>query len=173
MLNMNLPLRAFLRLVDFSHYRNDKKDRQKPMQQSLCSTIVLYDGDCPLCRQEMQRLQSLDQAGRLTLLDINSPAFNEQYWGVSVDDASQALHVLTAEKIWMVGMPAIRHVYTQVGLAWLMAPSGWPLISRLADLAYRLIAPNRFVISRWLGLGKINNECTEQICTVKGDNDKS
>jgi len=173
MLNNNLPLRAFLRLIDFSHYRNDKNNRREPPQQSVCSTIVLYDDDCPLCRHEMQRLQSLDQAGCLTLLDINSPMFNEQYWGVSVEDASQALLVLTAEKIWMVGMPAIRHVYAQVGLAWLMAPSGWPLISSFANFAYRLIAPNRFVISRWLGLGKINNGCTEQICTVNDDNDKS
>ena len=172
MVNNNLPLRVFLKFISFSYYRNDENNRQKPTQPSVSSSFVLYDHDCPLCRQEMQRLKSLDPEDRLILVDINSPSFNEQYWGVSRDDASQALHALTAEKIWMVGMPAIRHVYALVGLGWLMAPSGWPLISRLADLAYHYIAPNRFVISRWLGLGKSNSKCNDHVCTAKGYNDK-
>ena len=167
MFNNNSPLQVFLKLIDFCNYRNYENERQMSDRYVDNSAIVLYDHDCTLCRQEMQRLKSLDHEDRLLLLNINSPIFNAHDRGVSREEVSQALHVLTAEKIWLVGMPAIRHVYAQVGLGWLMAPSGWPLISRLADLAYRYIAPNRYVISHWLGLGKVNGKCTDNVCAVK------
>ena len=167
MLKKILPLWAFLKPAHFCDYRNNKNIGQESEQRSLGSTIVLYDHDCLFCRQEIQRLKSLDSEDRLIPLNINSPIFSEEYWGVSHDDASAALHVLTAEKTWLVGMPAIRHVYAQVGLGWLMAPSGWPVISRFSDLAYRYIALNRYVISRWLGLEKVKGKCTDNACTVK------
>lgn len=158
------PFRAFLKFTNFCYYRNNENVWKEPSQAVIDGAIVLYDHDCPFCRQEMLRLKSLDHGDRLILLNMNSSIFNEQYWGVTREDASQTLHVLTAEKIWLVGMPAIRHVYSQVGLGWLMAPSGWPIISRFADLAYRYIAPNRYVLSRWLGLGKAESKCTDKVC---------
>lgn len=159
--------RYFLNLCNFCNYRNYYNDRRDKEQHVDESTIVLYDHECPLCRQEMERLKSLDHENRLTLLSIHSGNFDEKHWGVTKADASRALYVLTAEKIWLVGMPAIRHVYSQVDLGWLMSISGWPIISGISDLAYRYIAPNRYAISRWLGLGKSSYKCTDNKCTVK------
>lgn len=164
MIKTSSPLRAFLKFTDFCLYRNYGNKYQEHEQTYIDGTVVFYDHECPFCRQEMLRLKSLDSEDRLILLNMNSPVFDEHYWGVTREDASQALHVLTTDKTWLVGMPAIRHVYSQVGLGWLMAPSGWPVISRFADLAYRYIAPNRYAFSRWLGLGKAGNKCTDKVC---------
>ncbi len=165
MRNQTLPGRVFLKLVNFCFYRNNENKRQSNEPDLLSRSIVLYDHACPLCRAEMQRLKALDHDAKLILLDINSPDFNEDSWGVSRSAASTALHVFTPNDDWLIGMPAIRHVYTQVGLGWLMAPTGWPLVSPLADLAYRYFAPNRFVISRWLGMGRTSVTCSDDVCT--------
>ena len=167
MIKRILPLRAFLKQVDFCNYRNNENKPPRTDQGGLNKSIVLYDHTCPLCRQEMQRLKSLDDDDQLVLLSINSPLFSEAYWGVSYKDVSRSLHVLTAEKIWLVGMPAIRHVYAQVGLGWLMAPSGWPVISWFADMAYRFIAPNRYFISHSLGIRNNNSRCSDKVCSPR------
>lgn len=166
MMKMITPIRAFLKNINFCYYRNYKNIRQGINQDCLHSSIILYDHDCPFCRQEMQRLKSIDVDDCLILLNINSRLFNPEYWGVSREQASQSLHILTAERIWLVGMPAIRYVYAQVGQGWLLAPSGWPMITWLADLLYRYIAPNRYVISHWLGLSSNNQQCTNEFCTM-------
>ena len=165
MRNPIVPERVFLKLLNFCHYRNNENKPKADDPDTVSGSIVLYDHACPLCRAEMQRLKALDLNAKLMLLDINSPDFSEDTWGVSRSAASAALHVLTPNGDWLVGMPAIRHAYAQVGLGWLMAPSGWPLVSPIADLAYRYVAPNRFVISRWLGMGRASATCSDDVCT--------
>jgi predicted DCC family thiol-disulfide oxidoreductase YuxK len=165
------PVRFFLKPGNFSFYRNYKNYRQYSAADIFAVSVVLYDHACPLCRTEMQRLKRRDKYARLVLIDIDSPAFNEQTWGVSRSQAGRALHVLTPDDEWLVGMSAIRHVYQQVGLGWLLAITQWPLLSSVADLAYRYIAPNRQVISRWLGLETTSSPCAETVCRYT-NNDK-
>ena len=159
------PMRVFLKSVSFCLYRNYINNRQYQAVDIFAVSVVLYDHACPLCRTEMQRLKRQDKYARLVLIDINSAAFSEQTWGVSRAEAARALHVLTPANDWLVGMPAIRHVYEQVGLGWLLAITRWPVISSVADLAYRTIAPNRQLISRWLGLQSSSATCADAVCT--------
>ncbi len=158
------PAWFFLKPTNFSLYRNYIKYRQSQTADLFALSVVLYDHACPLCRAEMQRLKRRDKYARLVLIDIDSPAFNERTWGVSRDQASRALHVLTPDNEWLVGMPAIRHVYQEVGLGWLLAFTQWPLFASLFDLAYRYFAPHRYVISRWIGLSPTPAECSDAMC---------
>jgi predicted DCC family thiol-disulfide oxidoreductase YuxK len=155
----------FLKSYDFCFYRNNENNRQDDAADIFSVSVVLYDYACPVCRVEMERLKRRDRHERLVLLDINSPAFNEQTWGVTHAQASAALHVLTPDNEWLVGVPAIHHVYQQVGLGWLMAPTRWPVVASIADRFYRYIAPNRYAISRWLGLASTSVPCTDSVCT--------
>ncbi len=157
----SLSARAFFNRENFSRFRKNKNE------QATDAAIVFYDHACPLCRRAMLRLKARDRSHRLVLLNINGPDFRADEWGLSYRDVARALHVLTAEKIWLVGMPAIRHVYTQVGLGWLLAPSGWPLLSRFAEFAYRYIAPNRYVVSHWLGWQTSGDKCHGQACGIR------
>lgn len=157
--------RVFLKSAYFSLYRNYKNKRQQQDADLFNVSVVLFDNACPLCRAEMLRLKRFDRHARLVLLDINSPAFNPDTWGIDYADAARALHVLTPDNEWLVAMPAIRHIYERVGLGWLMAPTRWPLFSSLADRAYQWIAPNRQVLSRWLGLQAVASHCGQQTCT--------
>ena len=160
-------LRGFLKPIYFSFDRNNINNRQKaPPAATGCQ--VLYDHACPLCRAEMLRLKQHDRHGRIQLVDISDPGFDDSQWGFTREALSMALHVQTADGEWLVAMPAIRHVYRQVGLGWLMAPSGWPLLAPLADRLYRYIAPNRAQLSRWLGLH--TQPCNDDSCNVSQAN---
>ncbi len=165
--------RFFLKPLDFSLYRNYKNKRHQQDADLFNVSVVLFDKACPICRTEMLRLKQHDRHARLVLLDINSPAFNPDTWGVSHADAARALHVLTPDNEWLVAMPAVRHVYERVGLGWLMAPTQWPLLSSLADRAYQWLAPNRQAISRWLGMQAVSSDGGgQQACppsTKRGD----
>ena len=160
----SMPERAFLKLVNFCLYRNNINERQAAPGEDGAASIVFYDHACPICRGEMLRLKARDRHGRLVLLDINGLAFDAAFWNVTHSDLAASLHVLTANRVWLTGMSAIRHVYAQVGLGWLMAPTGWPLFSSLADRLYRHIAPNRLVISRWLGSAQASVHCSNSAC---------
>ena len=162
----NLPFRVFLNLMNFCNYRNNKTNKHNTTTDRSSSTVVMYDRACPLCRAEMQRLRARDRVGRLLLVDISAPGFEAVRWGFTQQALASALHVLTGDGEWLIGMPAIRHVYAQVGLGWVMAPTAWPVISSLADLAYRYVAPNRFVLSRWLGLSPATIVCSHAQCDV-------
>lgn len=131
-------------------------------------TVVLFDRTCPLCRGEMYRLKRRDFSNKLRLIDLFDPAFDASIFGIDRAAASAALHVRNADGVWLVGMPAIRHVYRQVGLGWLLAPSGWPCVTRLADHAYRRFARNRIVISKWLGLLPSERSCEDGVCDSCG-----
>jgi predicted DCC family thiol-disulfide oxidoreductase YuxK len=159
-----LPVRVFLNLVNFCFFRNNKTNLNDTATAGTYPSVVMYDGGCLLCRSEMQYLKQRDRQGRLLLVDISDPDFDAGIWGFRQAALTDALHVLTGEGEWLIGMPAVRHVYARVGLGWLLAPTSWPLFSGLSDLAYRYTAQHRALLSRWLGMGGTHAACAEQAC---------
>jgi len=164
------PARAFLKIMSFCNYRNYKNKRRYTDETAGSPGLVFYDHDCPVCRAEMRRLKALDRANRLQLVNIRDPGFSEQYWRVGLAEFSQAMHVLTGKRIWLVGMPAIRYLYAQAGRGFLLAPSAWPLFAPLADYAYRKFASHRFAVSRWLGMAGVKGFCNDGLCAFDTKN---
>lgn len=139
----------------------------KPPRAARDYTIVLYDHACPMCRTEMTRLKKRDALNRLRLVNIAHPAFDAAAWGFDAAALSDALHARTPQGDWLIGMTAIRHVYAQVRLGWLMAPSGWPLLAPMFDRCYLMIARRRMALSRWLPGGGAQ-ACDGSQCAVMG-----
>jgi len=83
------------------------------------------------------------------MIDISTPAFDPKIWGVELDVLSQKMHVRLPDGEWLVAMPAVRHVYQQVGLGWLWWPSRLPMMSSMTNQFYSWFARNRhFITSR-------------------------
>lgn len=161
---IKMSQRLFLKLSNFCYYRNNKNNGN----EKKVST-VFYDRSCPLCRIEMQRLKNRDKHDYLFQINMGNADFSADDWGVNLEDLDKALHVLTSEGEWLVGMPAVRHVYQRVGLAWLVAPTEWPLISALMDKIYQTLAPHRVVVSRWIGLSNAQTVCTDEFCELSAE----
>lgn len=124
---------------------------------SKTQTLVFYDGACPVCVREMQLLARQDRTQRLAMVDIAAPDFDERAWPVSIADMNAALHVRLPDGSWRQGMAAIRHIYRAIGKGWWLAPTGWPLISRVFDRAYAAFARNRLAVSARLGYSPCAN----------------
>jgi predicted DCC family thiol-disulfide oxidoreductase YuxK len=129
-------------------------------------TCVFYDGACPVCNAEMNALRRWDQAGQLNLIDIAAPEYDERAWPVSITAMNALLHVRLPDGRWQTGMAATRHVYRVIGRGWMVAFTGWPLLSPLFDRAYAWFARNRLPISSRLGLFLGARRCTDGVCRM-------
>jgi predicted DCC family thiol-disulfide oxidoreductase YuxK len=109
---------------------------------------MLYDGDCPLCAREVAFLRRRNERGALDLVDISDPGFDPSSWGLDAQgltrqDLMARIHGVMPDGRVIEGMEVFRRAYAAVGLGWVMAPSGWPVLGRLFDAAYAWFARNR------------------------------
>ncbi len=125
-------------------------------------TLVFYDGACSVCAAEVTMLRRWDSKGRLGMNDIAAPDFDEGAWPVSLAEMNMALHVRLPDGAWLKGMAATRHIYRAIGRGWMVAFTGWPLLSRVFDLTYTWFARNRIPISTRLG----TRRCTDGVCRI-------
>jgi predicted DCC family thiol-disulfide oxidoreductase YuxK len=122
---------------------------------------VLYDGDCPLCSREIRFLERRDRGrGRLEFEDIADRRFDAGAYGLEARDLMARIHGVLPDGTLVEGVEVFRQAYAAVGLGWLVAPTRWPGLRRLADLAYRTFARNRL---RWTGR---ESACAQERCRV-------
>jgi predicted DCC family thiol-disulfide oxidoreductase YuxK len=126
---------------------------------------VLFDGDCPLCAREIRFLKRLDRGrGRIDFEDIADPGFDPSAYGLEARDVIARIHAVLPDGSVVRSMEVFRRAYAAVGLGWVMAPTAWPGVRRLADLAYRVFARNRL---RWTGR---SYTCERGSCDASGVN---
>lgn len=96
---------------------------------------LYYDGACPLCSKEMDRLARLSR-GRIELVDIH---------GLEPGDCEierarllSRLHLKTAEGQWITGLSANVRAWRHTPLRHLWRMLEWPLIRPFSRYAYEL-----------------------------------
>jgi len=125
---------------------------------------LLYDGACPLCLREVHFLQRRNRAGRLAFQDITAPGFDAAAYGATQEELMAVMHGVFPDGRVVRRVAAFREAYRAVGLGWLLAPTGWPGLSWIADRAYGVFARNRIRIGRLFG-----RECPDDACAVHGE----
>ena len=124
---------------------------------------LLYDGECPMCRREVEWLLRRNRAGRFAAVDIAAESFDPAAWGVQRDAVHRWLHGVRADGTVVTGMAAVREAWAAVGLGWAMAPTGWPVLRWFADLGYRVFARWRVPLGNLLG----RRSCETGRCAVR------
>ncbi len=110
---------------------------------------VLYDGACPLCRREASFWRRMDRGrGRVELEDISAPEFEPSRYGLTRTDVMERIHAILPAGTVIEGMEVFRRVYAALGLGWLVAPTGWPLLRPVFDRLYAWFARNRQRLTR-------------------------
>ena len=112
---------------------------------------LLYDGECPICRREVEWLKRRDRRGRLVAEDISSPTFHAEAYGLSQPEVMGVMHGVLPDGRIVRRVEAIREAYRAVGLGWMVAPLSWPVFAWLADRAYGVFARNRVALGRLFG----------------------
>jgi len=113
---------------------------------------LLFDGGCPLCRLEMERLRERDGLRRLVFVDITEDGFDAAHYTLEAryEDMQAAIHAVRKDGSLATGVEALRLAYVAVGLGWWVAPAQLPLLRPALDTAYAVFARHRYVVSRWL-----------------------
>lgn len=126
---------------------------------------LLYDSLCPICRREVDWLKRRDRNGRLATIDIAAPGFDPAPLGLSAERVVARLHGIDADGRVVEGMAAMRGAWRAVGLGWLIAPTGWPLLRWLFDGMYRVFARYRVPLGRLFGRRAVS--CDADRCTPR------
>ncbi|MFO7904697.1 MAG: thiol-disulfide oxidoreductase DCC family protein [Planctomycetota bacterium] len=120
---------------------------------------LIYDGDCPICRREVNWLKRRDRRGKLELEDLAAQGFDPKRYGLTREDVSSALHGVKPDGTIVRGMDAVREAYRTVGLGWIVAPTGWAGARRVSDWLYAWFARNRRSIGRLFRKGCAAGTC--------------
>jgi predicted DCC family thiol-disulfide oxidoreductase YuxK len=111
---------------------------------------VLYDRDCGVCSETARALAKLDRRRALRLQPLQDAAIPGQ---PSLDQLLDALHAVDETGRWWVGADAMVEIARRIPL---LRPvtvfTHVPGAGRAADELYRLVADNRQMISRVLGM---------------------
>ena len=114
--------------------------------------FVLYDGDCGLCSRTAQALRLLDGRGRLRLLPLQLAAAELGAAAPSVAAMTASLHAGIPGRGWSTGGEAAMRIARAIPLLRSLAVVGsLPLVNRLVEPGYVLLASNRDRIGRILG----------------------
>lgn len=114
---------------------------------------IFFDGDCPLCRREINLLRRMDRDHRVLFTDIAKPGF--QVAGKTFDQLMERIHGRLPDGSFIEGVEVFRRVYDALGLRWIVSVTRWPGLRNLLDLSYRFFARNRL---RWTG------RCSVEAC---------
>ena len=109
--------------------------------------LILYDGNCPICCAKRDFLQRRDRQNKLAFADIRSNDFPALEIPVSMEMLEKEIYSITPDGQILRAMEVIRAAYAEIGIGWLISPTGWPLLRPLFDRLYQLVARNRLRIS--------------------------
>lgn len=98
---------------------------------------VWYDGDCPVCRQEVALYRRIDRNDRVIWIDITALADSQLPSGKSRDDLLGRFHAREADGDWQVGVDAFAAIWRKLpGFRWFAFLFRLPLIRQVAQVAY-------------------------------------
>lgn len=112
---------------------------------------IYFDGLCPLCVREMNKIKQLDTQQQLDLQDINQPDFSARFPHIDLTEADRILHGELPDGRIILGLDVTCLAWKLVGKGHWFAFMRWPLIGPLADRVYLLFARHRHRISSWFG----------------------
>ena len=128
---------------------------------------LLYDGECPFCGREVRWLRRLNRRAHLAFEDISSPDFDPLRYGATREQLMGVIHGVFPDGRIVRKLEAFRQAYRAVGLGWLLAPTGWPVVRWLFDGLYALFARNRVPLRRVFGRYCATGACGTATQTLK------
>lgn len=120
---------------------------------------LLYDGECPLCLREVRWLERRNSHGHLAFEDVASPDFAPAYYGATREELLGVIHGVFPDGRIVRKVEVFREAYRAVGLGWLVAPTGWPVLRWVFDGLYLVFARYRVRIGRFFGRSCASGTC--------------
>ena len=123
---------------------------------------ILFDGGCPLCKREVDFLQSRNQKGYLSFIDINTSDFYLDFkYGITYKQAMERIHALKSDGSVIKDIKVFQEAYTLIGLGWIYAPTKIPVFDKFIDFIYGIWAKYRLKLTFRPSIEKL---CAEKHC---------
>ena len=113
--------------------------------------FVLYDADCGLCSRTAQALRLLDSRRRLRVIPLQTAEAELGAAAPSIDAMRASLHAGVPGD-WSAGGEATLRIARAIPVLWSLSFAGsLPILNRLVEPTYQLLASHRDQIGRLLG----------------------
>jgi predicted DCC family thiol-disulfide oxidoreductase YuxK len=114
--------------------------------------FVLYDADCGLCSRTAQALRLLDARRRLRVIPLQTAEAELGALAPPADAMRARLHAGVPGNGWSTGGEATLRIARAIPVLWSLAFAGsLPILNRLVEPTYQLLASHRDQIGRLLG----------------------
>lgn len=111
---------------------------------------IFFDGQCPLCRAEMEHLKKHDARENIELVDIHSNEFEQNYPELTKQETMSKLHAYDTHGKKVIGLDVTYQAWRTVGkYKWLKVLRVQP-IKWFADRVYLLFAKHREPIAKFI-----------------------
>ena len=125
---------------------------------------IFFDGGCPLCKREVDFLQSKNQKGALRFIDINTSDFSSDLkYGITYKQAMDRIHAMKSDGSVIKDIKVFQEAYSLIGLGWIYAPTKLPILDKFIEFIYGLWAKYRLKITFRPSIEKL---CTEKGCEL-------
>ncbi len=126
---------------------------------------IFYDGYCPLCLAEMNKLKAYDKDHNIEFVDIQLASFTKDYPSLNWHDLNARIHVQKMNGEMVTGLDATYLAWDTIGKGWLYGWMRWPIIRWFADGFYAFFARHRYTISYLLTGKKRCDTCAVSATT--------
>ena len=123
---------------------------------------IFFDGECPLCKREVDFLQSRNKNKYLKFIDINGQDFDSYSNQITYKQAMQRIHALKSDGYVIKDIAVFQEAYKLIGLGWIYAPTKLPILNKLFEFIYGLWAKYRLKITL--------RPSIEELCSQRGCN---
>lgn len=107
--------------------------------------VLVYDGNCPFCCNQVARLARWDRRGELTFLSLHDPELQQLYPELEHDALMEAIHLVARNGKVYRGAAAFRVVARRLPRLWPLLPIlSIPFSLPLWQGIYRLVARRRY-----------------------------
>ena len=122
------------------------------MTERFATNVVLYDGDCSLCTFQSRVITWLDWFNTVTLLPIADARVQEIAPRLTRTDLHEAIHCVAKSGRIYRGARCLRFIGLRMPVAVPLSLVMWvPGVILVAEVFYRWLSRNRYVLSRIFG----------------------
>jgi predicted DCC family thiol-disulfide oxidoreductase YuxK len=125
--------------------------------------IVIFDGHCKFCTEQVRRLARWDGTGRrLAFLSLHDREVAKRFPDLTYDQMMEEMYVVDRQGGRYGGAAALRYLTTRLPRLYVLAPFMYlPFTMPLWRWGYKQVAKRRYAI-----MGKAADGCDDESCRV-------
>jgi len=112
---------------------------------------VYFDGECPICRLEIDLMKILNRRERIQFIDFSTSSYRPADHGLGQCDLGRVIHARWSDGTLITGVEVFREMWEAIGLGFLARFSRLSGINTLLVKAYAWFAKNRLWLTKRAG----------------------